>query len=444
MPTPAEDRAFLEPILARYHDDGPRLVYADFLDESDDPADRARGELIRIQCALARLPEDHPRRSELTLRQCELIQQHGLFWAEKLLGLIEGFEFRRGLLDTVAVSTTRFLSKGDELFHRMPVRRVRLFDAAHHIDRLVACPFLASVRELDLSGNDLGTGGLNVLLRSPYLTRVQILDLSFNELCDSGMQLLAQSAALPRLRSLALTDNGRIGAPGLKLLAESPHLAGLRVLDVSGNDVSDAGVRAVVRSRFLTRLHTFRVHGNRIGDAGVAELAGSALLGRILSRNPRLDLRQNSISPHGVEVLASSPQLRKAVGLDLSGNDLYDAGAFALARSENLNGLRRLALRRNLIGDAGAAALATSQLMARLSFLDVSENRLTQKGVDALWANRGSFQTVLETAGNFASDRWISDTVASDPTPPPYELPEEIGRVLGRLLPTRSSAVVPP
>jgi uncharacterized protein (TIGR02996 family) len=38
-------------------DDGPRLVYADFLDERNDP----RGELIRVQCERATLAEDDPR-----------------------------------------------------------------------------------------------------------------------------------------------------------------------------------------------------------------------------------------------------------------------------------------------------------------------------------------------------------------------------------------------
>jgi uncharacterized protein (TIGR02996 family) len=444
MLTPAEERAFLQPIVARYADDGPRLVYADFLDESDDPADRARGELIRVQCALARLSEDHPRRGELSYREGELLQHYQHAWADHLRGLADGYEFRRGLLDAVSVSAATFLARGDELFRRAPVRRVRLLDAARHVAKLADCPFLASVRELDLCGNDLGNGGVNVLLRSPYLTRLQDLDLSFNGLCDGGVQLLARSAAVPRLRALALSDNGRIGAAGVAALADSPHLAGLRALDVSGNDVTDAGIRAVTGSRFLTRLHTFRVHNNRIGDAGVAELASSALLARVLARRPRLDLRSNGIGPAGARALAAAPALGRLVSLDLSGNDLHDAGAVALATSAVLTGLRRLALRQTRIGDLGAAALARSRLMARLTFLDVSANRLTQKGVDALWAGRRDFRTVLETAGNFASDGWLTESGAADPTPPPHVLHEEVGRVLRRLVPPGAVPAGPP
>ena len=436
MPTPAEENAFLEPILARYADDGPRLVYADFLDESDEPADRARGELIRVQCALARLSDDHPRRVELTHREGELLQAHQAAWTEHLRGLADGFEFRRGILDGVSVAAAMFLTRGDELFRRAPVRRVRLLDATRHVARLAFCPFLASVRELDMCGNDLGNGGVNVLLRSPYLSQLRDLDLSFNGVCDGGAQLLARSDAMPRLRALALSDNGRIGDTGLSLLADSPRLAGLKALDVSGNAVGDSGLRAVTRSRFMTRLHTLRIHGNSVGDAGAVELAGSALVARMLARCPRLDLRHNSVGPAGALALATSPHLGRAVGLDLTGNVLGDAGVFALARSERLTGLRRLGLRQNHIGDAGAAVLAASGLMARLAFLDVSANRLTQKGVDALWANRGSYRTILDTAGNFVSDSELWDTATQDGTPPPHDLHDEVGRVLRRLMPS--------
>lgn len=49
----SERDAFLAAILESPDDDGPRLIFADYLEENGDPA---RGEFIRIQCAIARLP----------------------------------------------------------------------------------------------------------------------------------------------------------------------------------------------------------------------------------------------------------------------------------------------------------------------------------------------------------------------------------------------------
>jgi uncharacterized protein (TIGR02996 family) len=63
--------AFLKAILADTDgDDGPRLVYADWLDEHGDP----RGEFIRVQCELARLgPPSVPAPSDEPLRRDQLV-----------------------------------------------------------------------------------------------------------------------------------------------------------------------------------------------------------------------------------------------------------------------------------------------------------------------------------------------------------------------------------
>ncbi|MFO0847426.1 MAG: TIGR02996 domain-containing protein [Gemmataceae bacterium] len=441
MPTPAEELAFTAPILARYGDDGPRLIYADFLDESDDPADHARADLIRVQCALARLPDDHPRRPSLRAAETDLLARYQNTWAAPIAGLAAGVEFRRGLLDTVAVDAGTFLARGGELFRRAPVRRVRLLAAGRHLARLADCPHLARVRELDLTGNDLGNGGLNLLVRSPHLGRVVLLDLSFNGVCDGGVRLLAGAATLPRLRALYLTDNGRVGDDGLKALAESPHAAGLHTLDVSGNAVTDVGVRAAAEPKSFARLHTFRVFANPIGDAGVSALVRSPLLARLLEKVAVLDLRDNQITAAGAAALVSSPFAAAIERLNLSGNWLGDAGLLALAESPHLGRLRRLTVGRNHVGDQGAVGLARSPLMSRLTHLDLSKNQITETGVDALWAARGSFRTVLKLDGNLVTGgdpaghrllvgNWLANDLAG--SGPPYPLQPEVSRVLRR------------
>src|SRR5579871_3539435 len=95
----ADEQPFLDAILARSADDAPRLVYADYLDDTGDPA---RADLVRVQLALARLPDDHPRRPELADRQADLLRENLDRWTAPFAGLAAGVEFRRGLLDSVS------------------------------------------------------------------------------------------------------------------------------------------------------------------------------------------------------------------------------------------------------------------------------------------------------------------------------------------------------
>jgi uncharacterized protein (TIGR02996 family) len=411
----ADEQPFLDAILARYADDGPRLVYADFLDDHGDPE---RADLVRVQLVLARLPDEHPRRPELAGRQADLLQQNLDRWTAHLDGLAAGVEFRRGVPDSVSVEGTTFLEHGDELFRRAPVRRVRLLDAGKVMTHLVQCPHLARVEELDLCDSDLGNGGVNVLVRSPHLAGLHALDLGFNGIDDAGVRLLARSAALPGLRDLALNDNREITGDGVRALADSPFFGGLRDLDLSENDVNDAGVRAVAESRSLGRLERLKLAGNHIGDAGVATLARSGLLRRLLARDTRLDLRANAVGPVGGQALARADSLASALVVDLTRNYLGDDGVAAVVGSPHVARVRIIRLAQNQLTDSGAVAVAAAlPALPYLRRLDVSANRLTRRGVETLFAARADRPVEIDISGNVHE--------------PPIPVGEVVGDVLG-------------
>ena len=79
-----DDELLRAAIVARPDEDLPRLVYADFLQEAghDD-----RAELIRVQCALERLPPADPERPELTRREAELLAANLTKW--RIAGLTD-------------------------------------------------------------------------------------------------------------------------------------------------------------------------------------------------------------------------------------------------------------------------------------------------------------------------------------------------------------------
>ncbi len=420
MPVPAEaaDPAFVRPILAAYASDAPRLIYADYLDESDAPADHARADLIRTQCAAARLPADHPRRPDLDAHAAALLADHLDAWAEPLRGLVVGTEFRRGLLDSVLVGAADFCRHADLIFRRAPVRRVRITDAAAHVERLAGSAHLGLVRELDLCGTDLGNGGVNVLVRSHHVTQLRVLDLSFTGVGDSGLAAVARTP-FPHLHSLSVGGGQAVTDRGIEALAAARWFGGLRTLDVSDNRVGPAGMRALAAGA----LHALKVAANPLGDAGVMALVESPLFGRLVGRAKAFDLRHVDLGPDGVAALAAAAPAAGLVGLDLSANDFGDAGVRALVAG-HFDHLRRLTLARVGLTDRGARLLAQSHVMRGLTHLDLAGNRLTQAGVDGVWKHRRDFQTVVDTSGNFAS-----------PVSPPAPLADDLGRVLRRLAP---------
>jgi uncharacterized protein (TIGR02996 family) len=128
----SDDRAFLQDILEHPEDDAPRLVYADWLEESGEPERAARAEFIRVQYALQRLPPGDARRPQLEERERDLRLAHEAEWVAPLreLGSVQAWEFRRGFVEKVALRVADFLGLAERLFAAAPVRELRLdFDS---------------------------------------------------------------------------------------------------------------------------------------------------------------------------------------------------------------------------------------------------------------------------------------------------------------------------
>jgi uncharacterized protein (TIGR02996 family) len=203
--------AFFQAILDNPDDDLPRLIYADYLDERDDP----HGEFIRVQVELSHLPANDPRRRPLEVRQGELLQAHRDAWVAPLRELLQcgpnhwgGWVFERGFVQ----------------YFRLRGADLRKYDA-----RLVR---LTPLQELCLQPLDLRQ--LTRLLTQPWVEHLRVLILDRNRIGDDGARLIAECPRLAGLRRLDLSGCA-IGAPGIQALAASPHLGCLNWLDLSNN-----------------------------------------------------------------------------------------------------------------------------------------------------------------------------------------------------------------
>jgi uncharacterized protein (TIGR02996 family) len=259
-----QEEAFLRAVLQDPDDDGVRLVFADWLEERGDP----RGEFVRVECALARLPADDDRRPALYARRRQLLAAHRDAWLGPLRGLAYAWEFRRGFVEEVTADAYRFLQHADTFFAAAPLRLARLLHAAGVVGALAECRHLGRVRALHLTDNGLGDGGLGTLLASPHLGGLRTLRLGNNGLTDVGAALLVGS----------------------------PDLAGLTTLNLSRNALGDAGAAALASSRVWPALTSLHLGDNAIGDAGAEALAAASGLPRLaeldLSGNNRVGPKQ--------------------------------------------------------------------------------------------------------------------------------------------------------
>ncbi len=335
--------------------------------------------------------------------------------------------------DVRLVAVQPFLEELAGCPHLARVRRLDL--SGNHIGaagakHLAGSPFLANLRELCLSGNALGSDGLFALLETEWLTQITALELSDNRLGSEDTRAIAER--WPGLMSLDLSNNAldtnldlpshvqhlRLAACGLHAIslpealitldlsrnAFGPHgiaplvsdnaLSLLRYLDLSFNDIENAGAEALATRGDANPLERLNLCGNRITDVSrlVATDSFHAVKDLDLSTNPlgdaavsllsgdafdsleRLCLANCGITDAGVEAFARSGALGGLMSLSLGWNDLGDAGVKALAACPDLAGLVHLDLTGTHLGFAGVIALLESPHLGRLRSLALGEN----------------------------------------------------------------------
>jgi uncharacterized protein (TIGR02996 family) len=385
MPPRPQLLAFLQDAKENADDDAPRLVLADWLDETGDPRDAARAELLRLQCRLERL--DPAEADALRPRERQLIAAHGREWLGPLADRAGPVVWKRGLgrielpaaafLDRTAAAGPGWdrLARCEEYawldglaLSELPAADLPALLASARLGgftclRLVACTLgplgaaqiahcgrLAHLRELDLGDNQIGPGGARELAASACLGGLRSLNLWANALDVEGAAALAGSPLLAGLRRLNVAYNA-LGAEGVAVLA--PHLGRLDHLEVWSNDIGCRGLGALLESPLGPRLREFDLPWNDLRNEGAALLADSP---RVAAAR-RLFLFCNRIQDEGAEALAASPHLAGLEVLDLDANRIGDRGARALARAPHLGRLRVLSLAKNDVGPAARLAL---------------------------------------------------------------------------------------
>jgi uncharacterized protein (TIGR02996 family) len=275
----SDEEAILGAIAAHPEEDTPRLAYADWLDEHDQPI---RADFIRVQVEVSRV-ETLPRivlnqYVDLYRRQQDLLEHHRRDLLGPLARLADDaqFDFERGFLSTITLPFALFYRHRDLIEALRPLPRVHVRDVtarvrnmlglelperysdpyAHLVAAIGTIPGRSAAErqesrrgreleplqfhpltwprltELDLSGCHLGDFNTTRLLRPDSFPVLTDLDLSANFLSDDAVTTLLDTALPRQLTRLVLGGNPLTDGAAIELsnrwpAGEADHLESL-------------------------------------------------------------------------------------------------------------------------------------------------------------------------------------------------------------------------
>ena len=432
MTTEYERESLLQAICAAPSDDVPRLVYADWLEEQ---GETARAQFIRDQIHLASLPKWHTD----VLADAQL-NPNGYFAYSRnqpdkfiLPGLPAGFgwshrEMRRGFANAVQTETVAALRDGLALLcQTTPIDSVAVKARYREsntelIRELTEIPALACVRRLEISLAMLTPEQLQMLDACPYLAQLDVLDLPFGGLGSRGAIELPTLGLFRRLRELHLSSTdysdpagpafapayqehgdgsclqvlnlatNHLGPADLQILANSPALASVRELYLSGC-AYNTGFRAEGYQTFATSRYVQQIEILSLGNTEPTLGGVQALAGGSFPKLRSLDLSDNGIGPKGIAQLVTAPWLHQLTNLSLQANPVKNSGLKHLLQAR-LPNLVALNLRETQLSDEGLLSLADAPIASQLQQLNLYgstiEKKATGQRLQAVFGDRVS------------------------------------------------------
>ena len=264
-----DDRqALLLAAIANPAEDTPRLALADWLEEHGDEHERARAELIRLQCELARIVEPAPSPPTLQLQaRCEdLRNQHLRAWLGPLWDITgSGYrarEFTRGLLHWWYTTAATFVRKDQqsavcEQFPRLGVGTLMLTGNRKRAQVVAESPALGWVSRFLWRLSELDDPGFRALAASAHTSRIASLEIERPHVGDASLAVLGKSPCWPNLRRLGLNGNawnGRYTHQGVLEVLNSDRFPRLTELDLTGHQPQGFENPAFYQNTGLQRL----------------------------------------------------------------------------------------------------------------------------------------------------------------------------------------------
>jgi uncharacterized protein (TIGR02996 family) len=357
---PSDFEALVRSVFQNPEDDTPRLVFADFLEENNEP-DRAA--LIRLQCELAREKARSPRAKELQDQQRRLVAKVRRAVVDPLPEGVSA-KFHRGFLHLdmdlymfpeVGSLPARFTS----LFQGGWVEVVRIGGYYFETLREDHATLFGLIAELDFSTHQ-------------YMPEEVLLSLA---------ALSTQMREAGRLCRVKIPKQHRKAFDELMAAQRGQEVDGSGGATVPERHCSNLTPQTFDLLRRSGRLRTARrlYLDGPLGDWGAEQLA-TADLGPV----EVLYLTRFDVHEAGLAALGNSAALADVTELAITNSVLSARDIAAFANTSGVGNLRVLRLSNSDLDDAAAAELAKATGLKRVERLDLEWNRLTAKGVGAV------------------------------------------------------------
>ncbi len=447
-------------------EDTPRLVYADYLEEE---GNAPRAEFIRVQCALARLPEGDPQRHALEDRQHELLAEHECAWlgvAPDAMDELEEWTFERGFVHEVAASPYFMRGPGADLCTSNLVRRWRVTSGVDNfpedLKEAGQRGWFSRLEAVDLSAWYPPLGEMSGFFSRSNFGKLRELDVSNRPGLDALPDLLAFAPFRDQLK--VLRCDGRYGErlDAAELIRALGPDCRLDELTASAAMLTDADLGDLLAARVCSQLTSLDVTRNGIMASGwnafksapcrLRELdvswttLGSPALARLLGYPALRELRRLHLSSQSLEnadELASSPFWAQAEDLRIQSGpagpggygdeipldefddpdvpepatgtaaDPADVSLDTLFASAGSKHLRRLDIAGCALRDAGVAKLCAAAWAESLTYLDLSSNYLSDEALRTI-AKSGRLKKLHTLHLNFNSPYHQAGAAATD------------------------------
>lgn len=245
---PSDQARLLKAVQANPDEDTPRLMYADWLDEYDDPA---RAEFVRLQCRYAEraarepVPATDPDHQRLFQLSGQLSER----WLAEM-PVIRGVKwagFWRGFPGVSVASPTTLVRSAAKIWDAAPVEMAAI--------------------------TDLNVAGAKALATSDVFRRLRVLSLEryyIRQDGDGPLRALFHAPRAAALKRLILPRT--LGDAGITVIAQSPHLSGLEWLDIGSGCLTDATADVLIAAPGLRGLRGGSFVSYRLSDAAKKRL----------------------------------------------------------------------------------------------------------------------------------------------------------------------------